>query len=225
MCQMEPDEGGDMVEAIHDCDHVVLSDEGKRRRDVVDPGMDGVGYHHDSVYLPSEEIPWLDAAVMRQAMCNAVRHWSQDSLVSGWKPGTERFTSGGEFWYPQKGTRGDEWSIISFMNRHGVSRDTWFFVALLDAALGHIYVWLQQDSAGEREVLDPMIIFDLRKSLLAMGKKVEWGYPTHDKLYCDIESVRRVPVEDLVDYDGGGRSDLWKAEAKKWVDNLMKQSQ
>lgn len=219
---MEPDEGGDMVEAIHDRDHVVLNDEKVRRLEYAGPGTDGVGYHDDSVHLPVEDIPWLDAVVMRQAMCNAVRHWSQDSLVAGWKPGTERFTTGGEFWYPEKGTRGDEWRIVSFMSRHGVTRDTWFFVALLEAALGHIYVWIQEDSEIEREVLDPMMMLDLRKSVLAMGKVVEWGYPTHEKLYREVESIRKIPVEDLVYYDEDVRSKQWKAIAKNWIDQEIR---
>lgn len=150
---------------------------------------------------------------MRNGMCTVVRQWEQSSFVTGWHSGTEWFTSEGEFVYPHvqgtKDAREVERQIISFINYHDVSRDTWFFHALLTTAVRHIYAWIRQTPQGG-QVLDPWVLEDLRKSMLRRRGRGElrWENPTHRSLASQIGQVPIVFVEDAAKRDEESESSI-----------------
>jgi hypothetical protein len=150
---------------------------------------------------------------MRNGMCTVVRQWERSSFVTGWHSGTEWFTSEGEFVYPHvQGTdnaREVERHIIAFMNYHDVSRDAWFFHALLTAAVRHIYAWIRQTPQGG-EVLDPRVLEDLRESMTRrIGRgALRWENPTHRSLVSLIGQVPTVFVEDVVKRDEESESSI-----------------
>jgi hypothetical protein len=153
---------------------------------------------------------------MRKGMCDVLRGWESDSYLAGWDLGTEKFTSQGEFVYVQVRGRDVEREVITFANRFDVSRDTWFFNALLTAALGHIYVWIRQEPRKVREVLDPRILNDLRESLrFPICLEGEWEGPTHSDMYQKINSIPIVAVEDVWRGSDNERSQ-WKTIGQRW---------
>ncbi|KAG7402514.1 hypothetical protein Forpe1208_v017124 [Fusarium oxysporum f. sp. rapae] len=153
---------------------------------------------------------------MRKGMCDVLRRWESDSYLTGWHLGTEQFTSQGEFVCVQARGRAVEREVITFANRFDVNRDTWFFNALLTAALGHIYTWARQEPLRVREVLDPRVLNELRESLRSPTcVQGEWVGLTYYDMYQKISCTSVVAVEDVWK-DCDNNRNRWKTVGQRW---------
>ncbi|RSL38968.1 hypothetical protein CEP51_016858, partial [Fusarium floridanum] len=150
---------------------------------------------------PEGEDDGLEAQVpspddMRKGMCDALLLWAFYESDATWIVGTERFTSLGEFVHPQvQGEdvrRKSEDEVISFCNCLDVGRDVWFYFALLEAAIGHIYAWTRHPRKVE-EVLDPRILLDRMNALTCQEDgHLQWVKPTFRDVCREIERVPSV---------------------------------